>query len=199
MTRLDQNRATAQVAAKTGTLVRDVERLVVWGNHSESMYPDLSHALVAGKPARDVINDDNWIRNEFIPKVQKRGQEIILAREKSSAASAASAAIDHLRDLFVGSGNAWQSLAIRSDGSYGIDEGIWYSVPCTCGDGSYKRVLDLPPPDEFSAAMMDVTRKELLAERDAVRQLLPSMATSQSRATNDAPKGGRKKKPAAKS
>jgi malate dehydrogenase len=198
MTRLDQNRAMAQVAAKTRSSVVDVERLVIWGNHSESMYPDLSHALVAGKPALDVINDHAWVRSEFIPRVQKRGQEIIQAREKSSAASAASAAIDHLRDLFVGSGNAWQSIALRSDGSYGIDEGIWYSVPCICPGGgtAYTRVLDLPAPDEFSAAMMDATRKELLAERDAIRHLLPSFTSAKGTPVADAPKGGRKKRAA---
>jgi malate dehydrogenase len=198
MTRLDQNRAMAQIASKTGTSVMDVERIVIWGNHSESMYPDLSHALVAGKPALKVINDQAWVRNEFIPKVQKRGQEIIQAREKSSAASAASAAIDHLRDLFLGSGNAWQSLAVRSDGSYGIDEGIWYSVPCICGDGTYERVLDIPGPDEFSAAMMDATRKELLAERDTIRHLLPSMSSPNVAASSEAPKGGRKRRVATK-
>lgn len=175
MTRLDQNRAMGQVASKTGASVRDVERVVIWGNHSSTQYPDLSHALVEGKPALDVINDTEWVRGEFIPRVQKRGAEIITARGASSATSAASAAIDHIHDLFVGSGDKWQSLAVPSDGSYGIDKDIWYSVPCHCpGDGVYKRVLDLPAPDEFSAAMMDATRKELLEERDAVKHLLPT-------------------------
>lgn len=173
MTRLDQNRAMAQVAKKAGVRVRDVERTVIWGNHSATQYPDLSHALVEGKPALDVIGDESWVHEEFIPRVQKRGAEIIGARGASSAASAASAAVDHVRDLFVGSGDAWQSLAVVSDGTYGVDEGIWYSVPCTCGDGGYQRVVNLPAPDDFSAAMMEATRKELLEERDAVRHLLP--------------------------
>nr|AIT70150.1 malate dehydrogenase [Mazzaella japonica] len=193
MTRLDQNRAMGQVAIKTGTPVRDVERVVIWGNHSSTQYPDLSNALVNGKPALDVINDTKWVREEFIPRVQKRGAEIIGARGASSATSAASAAIDHMHDLFVGSGDAWQSLAIRSDGSYGIDKDIWYSVPCRCpGDGVYERVLDIPPPDEYSAAMMDATRKELLEERDAVKHLLPA-ATGKQTSTKPARKKRAKK------
>lgn len=184
MTRLDQNRAMAQVANKTSASVRDVERVVIWGNHSATQYPDLSHALVEGKPALPVINDTNWVRDEFIPRVQKRGAEIIQARGASSATSAASAAIDNIHDLFVGSGDKWQSIAVPSDGSYGIDKDIWYSVPCTCPGGAvYSRVLDLPQPDEFSAAMMDVTRKELLEERDAVRHLLPSNGKANSTKT----------------
>lgn len=175
MTRLDQNRAMGQVAVKTGASVRHVERVVIWGNHSSTQYPDLSSALVQGKPALDVIADTQWVREEFIPRVQKRGAEIIKARGASSATSAASAAIDHIHDLFVGSGDKWQSLAVPSDGSYGMDKDIWYSVPCYCrGGGVYERVLDVPSPDEFSAVMMDATRKELLEERDAVKHLLPA-------------------------
>lgn len=174
MTRLDQNRAMAQVSIKTGIPVADVERVVIWGNHSSTQYPDLSNALVDGKPALSEINDTAWVREEFIPRVQKRGAEVIGARGASSATSAASAAIDHMRDLSLGSGGAWQSMGVPSDGSYGIDKGIWYSVPCICrGNGVYERVLDIAPPDEFSAAMMDATRKELLEERDAVKHLLP--------------------------
>lgn len=176
MTRLDQNRAMAQLALKTNSQVMDVERVVIWGNHSSTQYPDLSHALVRGKPALGMV-DANWIQNEFTPRVQKRGAEIIEARGASSAASAASAAIDHMHDLFVGSGDKWQSLGVPSDGSYGIDKGIWYSVPCRCpGGGDYERILDVGAPDEYSAAMMDMTRKELLEERDAVRHLLPNAA-----------------------
>lgn len=175
MTRLDQNRAIGQVASKTGASVMDVERVVIWGNHSSTQYPDLSNAMVQGKSALDVINDTEWVRNEFIPRVQKRGAEIIGARGASSATSAASAAIDHMHDLYVGTGDAWKSLGVPSDGSYGIDKGIWYSVPCHCpGNGVYERILDIPSPDEYSAAMMDATRKELLEERDAVKHLLPS-------------------------
>lgn len=174
MTRLDQNRAIGQIALKTNSSVSDIERIIIWGNHSSTQYPDLSHALVGGQPALKVIGDDEWVKNDFIPRVQKRGAEIIGARGASSATSAASAAIDTIHDLCVGSGDVWQSIGIPSDGSYGIDKDIWYSVPCLCpGDGVYHRVLDVPSPDEFSAAMMDATRKELLEERDAVRHLLP--------------------------
>lgn len=179
MTRLDQNRAMAQLAKKTAASVRDVERVVIWGNHSATQYPDLSHATVNGVPAMEVINNDKWIRETLIPGVQKRGAEIISARGASSAASAASAAIDHMRDLFCGSGDLWQSMAVPSDGSYGVDQGIWYSVPCICaGDGSFVRVQNLPPPDEYSAAMMDATRKELIEERDAVMHLLPTQGST---------------------
>lgn len=190
MTRLDQNRAMAQVAIKAGVPVRDVERVVIWGNHSSTQYPDLSNALIQGKPALDVINDTKWVREQFIPRVQKRGAEIIGARGASSATSAASAAVDHIHDLFVGSGDAWQSIAIPSDGSFGVDKDIWYSVPCYCrGDGIYERVLDIPAPDEFSAAMMDATRKELLEERDAVKHLLPGGGS-----VTNAPKQTRKRR-----
>lgn len=189
MTRLDQNRAMAQVANRTGVPVSQVKRVIIWGNHSSTQYPDLSHALVGDKPALEVISDDSWVRDTFIPRVQKRGAEIIGARGASSAASAASAAIDTMRDLYHGSDDAWQSIAVPSDGSYGIDKDIWYSVPCTCpGDGTYQRVVDIPPPEEFSAAMMDATRKELLEERDAIRHLLPGNAEKA------APKTARKRR-----
>lgn len=197
MTRLDQNRAMAQVAKRLEVPVRDVERVVVWGNHSATQYPDLSHATVAGRPAMAAINDEKWVRGTFIPRVQKRGAEIIGAKGSSSAASAASAAVDHVHDLFVGSGDAWQSIAVVSDGSYGIDEGIWYSVPCTCdGDGDFKRVQGLPAPDEYSAAMMDATRKELIEERDAVLHLLPKSGGS---AKSTPVKKTRKRRPKATS
>jgi len=170
MTRLDQNRAISQVARKTGSSVRDIERVVIWGNHSATQFPDLSSATISGKPALSVINDDAWVKGEFVPRVQKRGAEIIDARGASSAASAASAAIDHMRDLFQGSGNVWQSMGVVSDGSYGIDEGIWYSVPCTCAGGNeFSRVSKgISAPDEYAAAMMEATRKELIEERDGV-------------------------------
>lgn len=194
MTRLDQNRAMGQVAIRTGVPVSSVERVVIWGNHSSTQYPDLSHALVDGRPALEVIGDDSWVKSEFIPRVQKRGAEIIGARGASSATSAASAAIDHMRDLFAGSDDAWQSMAIPSDGSYGIDKDIWYSVPVTCsGNGVYTRVTDLPQPDEFSAAMMDATRKELLEERNAVRHLLPGCSDSDAKETST-PKSTRKRR-----
>lgn len=172
MTRLDQSRAAALLAEKADVPVKDVDRVIIWGNHSATQYPDLSHARVAGKWAKSIV-DDKWIRNDFIPRVQKRGAEIIDARGASSAASAASAAIDAVRDMHLGSGDAWQSNAIPSDGSYGITQGIWYSVPTVCaGDSHYRRILKLPI-DEFSAEMMTKTEKELIEERDAVRHLLP--------------------------
>lgn len=173
MTRLDQSRAQALVAEKVKKDVKDVDRVIIWGNHSATQYPDLSHARVEGKWALDVINDEKWIKEDFIPRVQKRGAEIIGARGASSAASAASAGIDTVRDLHLGSASEWQSNGIVSDGTYGIAEGIWYSVPTVCnGDSHYRRVLNLPI-DEFSAEKMNATEKELLEERDGVRHLLP--------------------------
>ena len=181
MTRLDQNRAMAQVAKKCGGMVGEVEKVVVWGNHSATQFPDLSHALIGGKKVLEVV-DEKWYRNEFIPRVQKRGAEIIGARGASSAASAASAAVDHVYDLVNGSGEKWQSMGVVSDGSYGIDEGIWYSVPCICeGDGKWRRVKDLEKPNKFAASMMDATRKELLEERQAVMNLLPNKKTTGNR------------------
>lgn len=177
MTRLDQNRAAALLAKKTGVPVRDVARVVIWGNHSATQFPDIAHATVAGRPAAGEV-DAGWVRDEFIPRVQQRGAEIIGARGASSAASAASAAIDHVRDVAQGAGGDWQSMGVVSDGSYGVDEGIWYSVPCICpGGGKFERVKNVPEPDEFAAAMMDRTRKELLEERDAVMHLLPKAGT----------------------
>nr|AIT70149.1 malate dehydrogenase [Campylaephora kondoi] len=172
MTRLDQSRAAALLAEKADVPVKDVDRVIIWGNHSATQYPDLSHARVGGKWAKSIV-DDKWITDDFIPRVQKRGAEVIDARGASSAASAASAAIDAVRDMQLGSGDAWQSNAIPSDGSYGIADGIWYSVPTVChGDSHYRRVQKLPI-DEFSAKMMTKTEKELIAERDSVRHLLP--------------------------
>lgn len=193
MTRLDQNRAMAQVARRANVPVSHVERVVIWGNHSSTQFPDLSHALIDGHPALQVINDSAWVKDAFIPRVQKRGAEIIGARGASSATSAASAAIDHVHDLYAGAGDAWLSMAVPSDGSYGIDKGLWYSVPCHCpGGGVYERIVDLPSPDEFSAAMMDATRKELLEERDAVRHLLPDAGAKPVAAKTTRKKRGKK-------
>lgn len=173
MTRLDQSRAKALVAEKAGVAVKDVDRVVIWGNHSATQYPDLSHARIGGKWAKSILTDEKWIQEDFIPRVQKRGAEIIGARGASSAASAASAAIDTIRDLHLGSKEQWLSNAVPSDGSYGISKGLWYSVPTMCeGDSHYRRVRKLPI-DEFSAKMMTITEKELKEERDAVRHLLP--------------------------
>jgi malate dehydrogenase len=175
LTRIDQNRAISQVAAKTGALIGDVERLVVWGNHSASMHPDLSHALVSGRPALSVIDDPVWVHSNFTPTVQTRAEDITRVRGKSSAFSAASAAVDHLRDMFGSPKNSWRTMAVRSDGSYGIDEGFWFSVPCVCGDGAYRRVLDLPEPDEALSAVFSKNCKELRDELQVAKEILQSM------------------------
>jgi malate dehydrogenase len=171
MTRLDHNRAISQLAAKTGAPVTAIRRMTVWGNHSSTQYPDISHALVDGRPASELV-DQAWLENEFIPTVQQRGAAIIAARGASSAASAASAAIDHMRSWALGTPDGdWVSMAIPSDGSYGIPEGIIYSYPVTCRDGRYEIVQNLPV-SAFSRARMDATAKELLEEREAVQHLL---------------------------
>jgi malate dehydrogenase len=171
MTRLDHNRAISQLAAKTGAPVTAIRRMTVWGNHSSTQYPDISHALVDGRPASELV-DQAWLENEFIPTVQQRGAAIIAARGASSAASAASAAIDHMRSWALGTpAGDWVSMAIPSDGSYGIPEGIIYSYPVTCRDGRYEIVQNLPV-SAFSRARMDATAKELLEERAAVQHLL---------------------------
>jgi malate dehydrogenase len=172
MTRLDHNRALAQLANRTGRHVTDIERLTVWGNHSATQYPDVSHALVDGKPAMAWV-DQGWLEESFIPTVQQRGAAIIKARGQSSAASAASAAIDHMRDWTLGtSGDDWVSMAIPSDGSYGIAEGLIYSFPVRCVGGRYEIVQGLLI-DEFSQTRMNATEQELIEERDAVKHLLP--------------------------
>ena len=171
MTRLDHNRAISQLAAKTGSSVPAIRRMTVWGNHSSTQYPDISHALVDGRPASELV-DQAWLENDFIPTVQQRGAAIIAARGASSAASAASAAIDHMRTWALGTADGdWASMAIPSDGSYGIPEGIIYSYPVTCRDGRYEIVQNLPV-SAFSRARMDATAKELLEEREAVQHLL---------------------------
>jgi malate dehydrogenase len=171
MTRLDHNRALSQLAEKTGTHVNDVKHLTIWGNHSSTQYPDLSHALVKGKPAKSFV-DQPWIEQQFIPTVQQRGAAVIKARGSSSAASAASAAIDHVRTWMLGTTPAdWTSMAIPSDGSYGIEAGLIYSYPVTCSNGSYQIVQGLAI-DEFSRKRMDLSAAELSEERDGVRELL---------------------------
>jgi len=172
MTRLDQSRAEGMIAEKAGVDVKDVDRVIIWGNHSATQYPDVSHARIGGRWAKDVIKDDKWLTGDFVSKVQKRGAEVIAARGASSAASAASAAIDNIRDVHLGS-DKWQSIGVLSDGSYGIGGGLWYSVPCACPGLHYTRVKGLPI-DAYSAKMMSATEAELVAERDAVRHLLPS-------------------------
>lgn len=172
MTRLDHNRAMAQLALKTGSHVTDVRRMTIWGNHSATQYPDISHALVKGHAATDLV-DRAWVSDEFIPTVQQRGAAIINARGASSAASAASAAIDHMRTWTHGSPeNDWVSMGIPSDGSYGIEEGVYYSYPVTCSGGDYTIVQDLDI-DDFSRERMDATDRELREERAAVEHLFP--------------------------
>ncbi|MFC0677291.1 malate dehydrogenase [Lysobacter korlensis] len=171
MLRLDHNRALSQLANKVGVPVGDIENLVVWGNHSPTMYPDYRFATVNGESLKDKINDAEWNANEFIPKVGKRGAAIIEARGLSSAASAANAAIDHIRDWVLGTNGKWVTMGVPSDGSYGIPEGVIYGVPVTCENGEYTRVTDLPV-DDFSRAAMDKTLAELEEERAGVSHLL---------------------------
>ena len=167
MTRLDHNRAKAQLALKSGAHVSDVHGVIIWGNHSATQYPDIAHATVAGKPATEVV-PANWYREDFIPTVQHRGTAIIKARGASSAASAASAAIDHVRDWALGTDEDWVSMGVASDGSYGIAEGVVYSYPVRCpGDGRYEIVQDLEI-DEFSRERMDASDAELREERGNV-------------------------------
>ena len=169
MMRLDHNRAISQLASKTGAAVTDIQKMVVWGNHSLSQFPDIGHCTVNGKDAKSLV-DDTWYKNEFMPKVQKRGAEIINARGASSAASAASAAIDHMRDWVAGT-NDWVSMGMISKGDYDIAEGLMYSFPVVCKNGSYEVVKGLSQ-DDFSVEMMKATEKELLEERGAVKDLL---------------------------
>jgi len=173
LTRLDHDRALAQVADKIGCHTTEIERLCIWGNHSATQYPDLSHATVGGKRVKDIIGDEEWIRKTFIPTVQKRGAAIIEARGASSAASAGNAAMMHMRDWVAGTNDQWTSMAIPSDNTYGVGAGVYYSYPVVCASGSYSKVYDVPV-DPFSAEMMEATRQELFQERDMVRALLPN-------------------------
>jgi malate dehydrogenase len=170
MTRLDHNRAVAQLADKTGAAVSDITNMAVWGNHSPTMYPDLFNAKVRGERAWDVVGDEQWVSDEYIPRVGKRGAEIIEARGASSAASAANAAIDHIHDWVHGTGDDWVSMAVPSPGAYGVDEGLISSFPCRCVDGSWEIVEGLDVP-EFSRERIDRTVNELKEERDAVKGL----------------------------
>jgi malate dehydrogenase len=171
MMRLDHNRAIAQVAGKTGTQVSQVTNMTIWGNHSATQYPDVFHAKVKGGNAAQAIDDQDWIENDFIPTVQKRGAAIIEARGASSAASAANAAIDHVHDWVLGTPDGdWVSMAIPADGSYGIDEGIFCGYPCTCTAGELTVVEGLEL-DNFSRSRIDATVSELREERSAVEEL----------------------------
>ncbi|MFZ5722821.1 MAG: malate dehydrogenase [Pseudomonadota bacterium] len=172
MTRLDHNRAVAMLAAKVGKTVNDVKKMTIWGNHSSTQYPDVSKALVDGKGAEGLI-DRAWYENDYIPAVQQRGAAIIKARGASSAASAANAAVDHMRTWALGTAEGdWVSMAVYSDGSYGIDKGLIYSFPVTCKGGDWSIVQGLEI-SEFSRGKMKATEKELQEERDAVQHLLP--------------------------
>ncbi|MFB3099908.1 MAG: malate dehydrogenase [Gammaproteobacteria bacterium] len=170
LTRLDHNRALAQLSAKTKSDVSDIKKMIIWGNHSTTQYPDLSHTTVGGKPAHDLV-DRSWYENDYIPRVAKRGAEIIDARGASSAASAANAAIAHIRDWVMGTADDdWTSMAVPSDGSYDIPEGLTYSFPVTCSNGEYSIVQGLEI-DDFSRERMEITQKELEEERDAVAKI----------------------------
>ena len=167
MMRLDHNRAVAQLSTKLALGVEEVTQMGVWGNHSPTMYPDLYNALVNGTPAVEVVDDDAWIENEFLPNVGKRGAAVIEARGASSAASAANAAIEHARDWVAGTTGEWVSMGVPSDGSYGIPEGLICGFPCTCAGGEYQIVEGLEI-NEFSRAKIDASVAELTGERDTV-------------------------------
>ena len=171
MTRLDHNRAVSQLAQKTGTPVSEIRKLTIWGNHSATQYPDIFHAEVAGKNAAEVVNDEQWLADTFIPTVAKRGAAIIEARGASSAASAAAAAVDHVHDWVLGTPDGdWVSMAVPSDGSYGVAEGLISSFPVVCKNGAYEIVQGLEI-DDFSRARIDASVAELVEERDAVKAL----------------------------
>ena len=171
MTRLDHNRAISQLAQKLGAPVTDVKKMTIWGNHSTTQYPDLFHAEVGGKNAYEAVGDHEWVDGTFIPTVAKRGAAIIEARGASSAASAANAAVDHIRSWALGTPeDDWVSMGIPSDGSYGVPEGIISSFPVTCAGGAYQIVQGLDI-DDYSRAKIDASAAELVEERDAVKEL----------------------------
>ena len=171
MTRLDHNRAISQLATRLDASVNDIKKMTVWGNHSVTQYPDLAHCEVGGKNALELVGDQDWYANSYIPTVAKRGAAIIDARGSSSAASAASAAVDHIRDWTLGTPDGdWVSMSVPSDGSYGVPEGIISSFPCICKDGNYEIVQGLDIGD-FSRSKIDASAAELVAERDAVAEL----------------------------
>jgi malate dehydrogenase len=171
MTRLDHNRAISQLASRTGVTVNDITNMTIWGNHSVTQYPDLFHAKVNGKNAYELVGDHEWVDSTYIPTVAKRGAAIIEARGASSAASAANAAVDHIRSWTLGTAPGdWVSMAVPSDGSYGVPEGLISSFPCTCANGEYSIVQGLDI-DAYSRGKIDATAAELVEERDAVREL----------------------------
>ena len=171
LTRLDHNRAKAQLAAKTGTSVNAITQMTIWGNHSATQYPDLFNALVDGRNAAELVDDQNWLESDFLPTVQKRGAAIIEARGSSSAASAANATVEHMRDWVLGTPEGdWVSMAVPSDGSYGVPEGLISSFACRVSGGGYEIVQGLEIND-FSRGKIDASVAELAEERDAVREL----------------------------
>ena len=170
MTRLDHNRALAQLATKAGCHVTDIDKVTVWGNHSSTQYPDLTHATVKGAPVTDILADRAWVEEDFIPTVAKRGAAIIDARGASSAASAASAAIDHVHDWVLGTSGSWTSSSVMSDGSYGVPEGIISSFPCTSENGEWKIVQGLEI-DDFSRGRIDAAAAELVDEKNTVASM----------------------------
>jgi malate dehydrogenase len=171
MLRLDHNRAASQLAAKTGKPVAGIEKLAVWGNHSPTMYADYRFATIEGKSVKALINDDAWNRDVFLPTVGKRGAAVIEARGLSSAASAANAAIDHMRDWALGTGGKWVTMGIASDGHYGVPKDVMFGFPVTTAGGEYKVVEGLAI-DAFSQERINLTLKELLEEQDGVKHLL---------------------------
>jgi malate dehydrogenase len=171
MTRLDHNRALSQLAKKAGVSVNDIRKMTIWGNHSSTQYPDIFHCEIEGRPAAEVIDDQDWVENNFIPTVAKRGAAIIEARGASSAASAANAAINHVHDWILGTPEGdWVSMAVPSDGSYGVPEGLVSSFPCTCENGEWEIVQGLEV-DDWSRARIDASVAELTEERQAVSDL----------------------------
>jgi malate dehydrogenase len=170
MTRLDHNRGLAQLAEKTGKPVSSIKKFAIWGNHSSTQYPDISHTQIEGKNAKDLVQQD-WVEKSFIPTVQERGAQIIKARGASSAASAASSAIDHIHDWVHGTKGDWNSMAVLSDGSYGVTKGLYSSFPVVCEDGKYNIVQNVPV-NQFSADRIEKSHKELLAERTTVKDFL---------------------------
>merc|ERR1712173_174587 len=181
MTRLDHDRSLGQLSKKAKCSVKDIEKFCIWGNHSPTMYPDLSHCTIKGQPAMEALKAanpgqdiDGWYKSEFIPTIQQRGKAIIEARGSSSAASAANAGLMHARDLEFGTGNAWQSMAVCSNGEYGIAPGLFFSYPVTTDNGNYSIVPNLPEFSAFSQEKIKATEKELLEERDFVSNLLPN-------------------------
>jgi len=171
LTRLDHNRGVAQLADKTNSHVTEIERFAIWGNHSATQYPDVSHTLIKGQLAKNVIKDEKWIRDTFIPAVQQRGAAIIAARGASSAASAANAATEHIHDWVKGTNGQWTSMGVYSEGAYGATRGLYFSYPVVCSNGKYNIVQNVPI-DEFSAQKIEASHKELLEERDAVKEYL---------------------------